>query len=307
MKVLILTEAGSTIGFGHLTRSIALYQGFDEEKIDVEIVVNWDREAEYLLKGIKHKIFNWLQNRNTIFETIKEMDIVIIDSYTADLEFYQQVSKIVRIPVYIDDYVRLDYPRGTVISPSIYGDKLNYPEKDGVRYLLGKDYIILRKEFWDVPEKKIKRKIKNILITFGGANHQNLAKKFSEYLKDKFNFNIYIVDPRMKFTAKDMVNFMLKADLCISGGGQTTYELARVGVPTIGICFAENQLNNLIYGEKEEYLKFVGWYDEENLIIALENIIKELDYNKRKIMNRKGKAMIDGIGVKNIVRKIKSS
>jgi spore coat polysaccharide biosynthesis predicted glycosyltransferase SpsG len=100
---------------------------------------------------------------------------------------------------------------------------------------------------------------------------------------------------------------MLKADLCISGGGQTTYELARVGVPTIGICFAENQLNNLIYGEKEEYLKFVGWYDEENLIIALENIIKELDYNKRKIMNRKGKAMIDGIGVKNIVRKIKSS
>jgi UDP-2,4-diacetamido-2,4,6-trideoxy-beta-L-altropyranose hydrolase len=264
MKVLILTEAGSTIGFGHLTRSIALYQGFDEEKIDVEIVVNWDREAEYLLKGIKHKIFNWLQNRNTIFETIKEMDIVIIDSYTADLEFYQQVSKIVRIPVYIDDYVRLDYPRGTVISPSIYGDKLNYPEKDGVRYLLGKDYIILRKEFWDVPEKKIKRKIKNILITFGGANHQNLAKKFSEYLKDKFNFNIYIVDPRMKFTAKDMVNFMLKADLCISGGGQTTYELARVGVPTIGICFAENQLNNLIYGQKEGYLKFVGWYDEKH-------------------------------------------
>jgi len=304
MKVLILTEAGSTIGFGHLTRSIALYQGFDEEKIDVEIVVNWDREAEYLLKGIKHKIFNWLQNRNTIFETIKEMDIVIIDSYTADLEFYQQVSKIVRIPVYIDDYVRLDYPRGTVISPSIYGDKLNYPEKDGVRYLLGKDYIILRKEFWDVPEKKIKRKIKNILITFGGANHQNLAKKFSEYLKDKFNFNIYIVDPRMKFTAKDMVNFMLKADLCISGGGQTTYELARVGVPTIGICFAENQLNNLIYGQKEGYLEFVGWFDDKELLLRIEEFLMDLNYEKRVKMKKFGEKSVDGRGVRRLLKAI---
>jgi spore coat polysaccharide biosynthesis predicted glycosyltransferase SpsG len=304
MKVLILTEAGSTIGFGHLTRSIALYQGFDEEKIDVEIVVNWDREAEYLLKGIKHKIFNWLQNRNTIFETIKEMDIVIIDSYTADLEFYQQVSKIVRIPVYIDDYVRLDYPRGTVISPSIYGDKLNYPEKDGVRYLLGKDYIILRKEFWDVPEKKIKRKIKNILITFGGANHQNLAKKFSEYLKDKFNFNIYIVDPRMKFTAKDMVNFMLKADLCISGGGQTTYELARVGVPTIGICFAENQLNNLIYGQKEGYLEFAGWFDNKELLLRIEEFLMDLNYEKRVKMKKFGEKSVDGRGVRRLLKAI---
>jgi len=305
MKVLILTEAGSTIGFGHLTRSIALYQGFDEEKIDVEIVVNWDREAEYLFKGIKHKIFNWLQNRNTIFETIKEMDIVIIDSYTADLEFYQQVSKIVRIPVYIDDYVRLDYPRGTVISPSIYGDKLNYPEKDGARYLLGKDYIILRKEFWDVPEKKIKKKIKNILITFGGVNHQNLAKKISEYLKDKFNFNTYIVDPRRKFTAKDMVNFMLKADLCISGGGQTTYELARVGVPTIGICFAENQLNNLIYGQKEGYLEFAGWYNEEVLCTKIEENVSVLDYTTRMKMSTTGRIIVDGNGVNNIIRNIK--
>jgi spore coat polysaccharide biosynthesis predicted glycosyltransferase SpsG len=304
MKVLILTEAGSTIGFGHLTRSIALYQGFDEEKIDVEIVVNWDRVAEYLLKGIKHKIFNWLQNRNTIFETIKEMDIVIIDSYTADLEFYQQVSKIVRIPVYIDDYVRLDYPRGTVISPSIYGDKLNYPEKDGVRYLLGKDYIILRKEFWDVPEKKIKKKIKNILITFGGANHQNLAKKFSEYLKDKFNFNIYIVDPRMKFTAKDMVNFMLKADLCISGGGQTTYELARVGVPTIGICFAENQLNNLIYGQKEGYLEFAGWFDDKELLVRIEEFLMDLNYEKRVKMKKFGEKSVDGRGVRRLLKAI---
>jgi len=274
MKALILTEAGKRIGFGHLSRCIGLYQGLKEKKIDTEIIVNADSSVNYLLKGINHKRINWLKNREPIFKKLKGIDIVIIDSYLADLDFYKKVSEIVKIPVYIDDYKRLDYPKGIVISPSIYGDKLNYPKKDGIKYLLGKDYIILRKEFWKVPKKKINKNIKNVLITFGGMNHKNLAKKVAKHLKNKFNFNTYIVEPNKNLSAKDMLKLMLKADLCISGGGQTTYELARIGVPTIGICFAKNQLNNLIYGQKEGYLKFAGWFDEERLLTNIKLLIK---------------------------------
>ena len=142
----------------------------------------------------------------------------------------------------IDDYNRIDYPKGIVVNPSICGDKLDYLRKSDTIYLLGKDYIILRKEFWNVPEKKISKKIKNVLITFGGMNNYDLANKIGDYLKEKFNIKIYIVNVKNnKLTAKEMLNLMLESDVCISGGGQTTYELARVGVPTIGICLAENQ------------------------------------------------------------------
>jgi spore coat polysaccharide biosynthesis predicted glycosyltransferase SpsG len=304
MKVLILTEAGKSIGFGHLTRCIGLYQGFEEKGFEVEIVVNADSSVDFLLKGIKYKKFDWLRKRKDIFKSLKKVDIVIIDSYLADLDFYKKVSEVVKIPVYIDDYKRLDYPRGVVINPSIYGDKLDYPKKEGVRYLLGKKYIILRREFWNVPKKKINKHIKNVLITFGGTNQQDLAKTIARYLEDKFSFNINIVEPNKNFTAKDMLKLMLKADLCISGGGQTTYELARVGVPTIGICFAENQLNNLVYGEKEGYLKFAGWFDEKDSIRKLEKVVKELDYNTRMKMYSIGKILVDGDGVENIIKNL---
>jgi len=304
VKALILTEAGKSIGFGHISRCSGLYQALKEKDIDTEIFINGDSSINNLVKNIKHKKINWLKNRETIFKQLKTIDIAIIDSYLADLDFYKKVSEIARMPVYIDDYKRLDYPEGIVINPSIYGDRLNYPKKDGVRYLLGKDYIILRKEFWKVPKKKINKKIKNVLITFGGMNHQSLAKKIAVNLKSKSNFNTYIVEPSKNFTAKDMLKLMLKADLCISGGGQTTYELARLGVLTIGICFAKNQLNNLIYGQKEGYLKFAGWFDDEELVTKIVRIGKELDYNIRKKMNSIGKILVDGEGAGNIIKRI---
>ena len=305
MKIFILTEAGKSIGFGHLTRCIGLYQGFKEKGVDVEIVVNADSSVDFLLKGIKYKKFDWLRKRKDTFKSLKKVDIVIIDSYLADLDFYKKVSEIVKIPVYIDDYKRLGYPRGIVINPSIYGDKLDYPKKEGVKYLLGKKYIILRKEFWNVTKKKINKHIKNVLITFGGTNQQDLAKRIAKYLEDEFCFNISIVEPNKNFTAKDMLKLMLKADLCISGGGQTTYELARVGVPTIGICFAENQLNNLKFGEKEGYLKFIGWYDDKNLLIKIVNGVKSLNFYKLVHMSRSGRKSVDGKGVLRILKYIK--
>jgi spore coat polysaccharide biosynthesis predicted glycosyltransferase SpsG len=101
-----------------------------------------------------------------------------------------------------------------------------------------------------------------------------------------------------------MVNFMLKADLCISGGGQTTYELARVGVPTIGICFAENQLNNLIYGQKEGYLEFAGWFDDKELLVRIEEFLMDLNYEKRVKMKKFGEKSVDGRGVRRLLKAI---
>ena len=307
MKVLILTEAGKNIGFGHLTRCIGLYQSFREKRIDVEIIINADNSVDFLLQKIKYRKFNWLKNREKIFTQLKNIDISIIDSYLANLEFYKRVSEIVKIPVYIDDYKRLDYPRGIVVSPSIYGDKIKYPKKKDVKYLLGKDYIILRKEFWNVPEKIISKEMRNVLITFGGMDYSPLAKKIVEYFKDKFKFNIYLVDTnKNKLTARKILKYMLKADICISGGGQTTYELARVGVPTIGICFARNQIYNLKYGQKAGYLKYLGWFNDKMLLSKIEEkILKNSNYDNRIMMSKCGKEFVDGQGVGRIIEKIK--
>jgi spore coat polysaccharide biosynthesis predicted glycosyltransferase SpsG len=297
MKTIILTEAGRQIGFGHLTRCIGLYQGFREKNIDTEIIVNSDSTIDYLLKRIKHKKNNWLKNQESILKQLKNIDIAVIDSYLAPLDFYKEISKKVKTPVYIDDYKRLNYPCGIVVNPSIYGDKLNYPQKKDITYLLGKDYIILRKEFWQVPEKKINKEIRNVLIAFGGMNHQDLACKIKNYLKSKFDFDVYAVSPSEKVTARTMLNLMMKADICISGGGQTTYELARVGVPTIGICFARNQRLNLKNWRDRGFIKSIIW-DSNRILFKEKELQKAIDkltfFNERVSCSLKGRRYIGG-------------
>ena len=306
MKILFLTEGGEKIGFGHIIRCIALCEAFEEKCINPELLVNGESSILGLLKHKNFKIHDWIKNKEKLFQNIAKSDFIVIDSYLAEKSIYDKISEVTGGKMLmIDDYNRIEYPKGIVVNPSIYGDKLDYLRKSDAIYLLGKDYIILRKEFWNVPEKKISKKVKNVLITFGGMNNYDLANKIANFLKEKFNIKIYIVNAKInKLTAKEMLNLMLKSDICISGGGQTTYELARAGVPTIGICLAENQLGNLTSWEKVGILKNADWFNDKKLFQTIEEIFNDLGYESRLRMSKTGKEYFDGQGSKRIIKEI---
>jgi spore coat polysaccharide biosynthesis predicted glycosyltransferase SpsG len=328
MKVSILTEAGKNIGFGHLTRCIALYQAFEQNGNNPELIVNGDESILDFIKNKRYQFFNLLKEKEKLMKIIKNSDLVVIDSYLAPKSLYDSISDILSADpnpyhlshnslLMIDDYNRINYPKGIVVNPSIYGDKLDYPKNDQIEYLLGKDYIILRKEFWDVPEKRINKEVKDILITLGGINKTDFLKKLLNFLPEKFpNFNYHIVtntklNPNLNLnlysnlSAQEMLGLMLKADTCISGGGQTTYELARVGVPTIGICFADNQTGNLKYGDLCGYLKYIGNSDDNSLLNNIKDAFKEImSFEQRDKMSSLGRANVDGKGAGRIMETI---
>ncbi|MCF7878919.1 MAG: UDP-2,4-diacetamido-2,4,6-trideoxy-beta-L-altropyranose hydrolase, partial [Candidatus Omnitrophica bacterium] len=177
----------------------------------------------------------------------------------------------------------------------------------------------LRKEFWDVPEKIINKDVKHILITLGGIDKGDFLKKLLEFLSGKFpDFNYHVIT-NSKFnlnlnlnlnlysnlSAQEMLELMLKADICISGGGQTTYELARVGVPAIGICFADNQIGNLKYGDLCGYLKFVGDNNDGSLFNKVKDAFEEtIPFEERAKMSRLGRDNADGKGAKRIMETV---
>lgn len=304
MKAIILTEGGKNIGFGHITRCISLYQAFEEKGIRAEIIINGDNAVLDFLKNKAYQIFDWIGEEGKLFRVISNADIVVTDSYLAKKSLYDKISEILKARLLmIDDFNRIEYPKGIVVNPSIYGDKLNYPEKDGQVYLLGKDYIILRKEFWGILEKKNNKEVKNILITLGGAVHLDMIYKVVNVLKAKFAFNFYIVENTKRIDAEEMLNLMLKADICISGGGQTTYELARVGLPTIGICLAENQRLNLEEWQRIGFVEYIGCHNDGNLLEKIGSAIKQLmPFEKRSRCSKIGKNWVDGKGIERIMK-----
>lgn len=324
-KVMILTEGGKRIGTGHITRCISLYQAFEEQGITPEIIVNGDGTVKDLFSNEKHQIFNWTEDPGKIFNMISRADIMIIDSYLADIGFYEEISEIAAIPVYLDDTIRMDYPKGIVINGGVYAEEMDYKPREDITYLLGPSYTPLRKEFRNVPEKEIRKGIESVMITFGGddmrnmtsrilrlliRNHPELTKnvvigngfqniKEIERISDKKTNLIYFPD------AEVMKKTMLESDIAICAGGQTLYELARVGVPAIVVAVADNQVNNVKGWQEAGFIEYAGWWEDkvvlEKVEIGLCLLKENKEREKRSII---GRTFVDGLGARRIVQEI---
>jgi UDP-2,4-diacetamido-2,4,6-trideoxy-beta-L-altropyranose hydrolase len=310
------------MGFGHITRCISLYQAFQKIYILPFFIINGDKTVKDLLVNKKHKIFNWLTEVEKVLKYIESAEIIIIDSYLAGYEIYEKISRLVKVPVYIDDNKRIDYPKGIVVNGTVYADELNYPARKEVNYLLGTQFIPVRKAFWDVPDKEIKENIATIMVTFGGDDSRNMTPPILKLLNENFpkltkkvilgrGFRNTEQIESFKDEKTELIYFpyaegmkktMLESDVAISASGQTLYELARVGVPTIAISVADNQLNNIKGCQKAGFIEYAGAWDNKdilNLLMQKFELLRNADVRNK--MARAGRSWVDGFGAKRTV------
>jgi UDP-2,4-diacetamido-2,4,6-trideoxy-beta-L-altropyranose hydrolase len=325
VKIVIFTEGGRKTGFGHVNRCMALCQAFEEQGYKPAFIINGDRTAGDLLKRKKHEIFDWARDRVRLSAILRCTDIAIVDSYLAKPGVYKSIAERARLAVYIDDLNRTSYAKGIVLNCAIWARRLKYPDRPHLRYLLGSKYALLRKEFWEVSRKPAtSRMADNILVTFGGADPLNMTPRVLDHLvKEHPSMKKQVVvgkgfknirqilkskDANTKVhyypDARGMKSAMLKADLAISSGGQTLFELARLGVPTIGICLAHNQSLNLSGFAKRGFVRSAGWFNEDTLFRRIDACIRRLNFKNRLKMSRTGMKLIDGMGPRRAVRRI---
>ncbi len=328
MKVLILTEGGENIGLGHITRCTSIYQAFEEAGIESLLIVNGDQTVRDILRDKNCKVFNWLNGRETLLATVKNADIVFIDSYLADRDLYEKISNIAKTAVYFDDDVRLNYPRGFVLNGAILAEQMAYPKRKKVTYLLGAQYAPLRKEFWDVPSKPIRDNLESVMITFGGADIRNFTPKVLKLLIDTYpellkkviiakSFQNTAEIERLKDSnteliyypsAAEMKKVMLESDIAISAGGQTLYELARIGVPTVAVAVADNQLKSILGWKKVGYIEYAGRWEDNGVIGTINQKIELLKSKSfREYKRVVGNKLIDGAGSSRIVKELLSN
>jgi len=315
LKVAIITEGFQGTGYGHLTRCLSLYQAFEEKNIIPLYIANCDEDGKKFIGNVNLIDLDWLNKTDSLFKIIKDFDIAIIDSYLAPLEIYEQIQKLVKKTVYIDDYIRLDYPPGIIINGTIDAENLPYKKDNKHQYLLGIDYMPLRKEFWDIeiPIKENKE-VQNVLITFGGQDFRELTFPILDFLLERNPLlNYHVVKGTSKnnnatnnnysnkvnfyssLNAKEMLDLMLNCDLAVSSAGQTTYELARVGLSTIAIGIADNQRFNMQGWLSNNYISNEIWYNDDNCFKILSEI-----FDQQIKTVRATKIYCDGLGSRRI-------
>ena len=270
-------DGNEIIGLGHVMRCLSIAEAFRDNGVDVLFVIA-DSKCSSI---IKDKGFN-LSILNSKFSDMEsEIDLlsVLIDEYKPEMllidsyyvtYYYLYSLKNKAQTVYIDDVLSFPYPVDIVINYNIFSSKDAYNdlyihEENKPRFLLGTEYVPLRKEFSECKYKEPNRIVKNILVSTGGADTEHISVKLLEYLSNHPESMIgctiklvvgaankdldtikelaeSIPNVELKINVKNMRCLMEECDLAVSAAGSTLYELCVCCVPTITYVIADNQL-----------------------------------------------------------------
>jgi len=327
IKCVILTEGGRNIGFGHITRCLSLCQAFRFNKIVPLLVINCDKGDRSLIKGKNIKFVDWTKQKKLSAILKEGYEFAIVDSYLATNSLYQEIARCVKFPAYLDDNNRISYPKGTVINGTVNSECFIYEKNRVKSYLLGSRFVPLRKDFWRGCRRATRKTVKNILVTFGGDDKNCLTPMIVKLLAGygaginvvvgKWAKNRDIVKIRniaenriilhTDVNAERMKFLMLQSDICVSAAGQTLYELARTGTPTIAVAVADNQMNNVKGWMQKGFIEYAGWWQENKLkgnIISKYNLLQSARLRRAKA--RIGQKVVDGRGALRIVAALKN-
>lgn len=337
MKIAFRVDASPDIGIGHLMRCLALSEELRRR----------GHACSFLLKTAhlevlnRIKKFGWTsyllpqttslqQDLDTVIKYLFDntIDWMITDHYQIDSSYMKEIKNQGFHVMSIDDTAQMHYYSDLVVNQNVGAEKLTFSAEPYTTLLLGPSYVILRDELLIRAEKKNNSTVKKLLITLGGTDPDNFLLSILHSLEDMIKdidilavigpFNPHgtalqafqnTTDMRLNLikSPPNMADMYLQADLAISAGGSSCYELAYFGIPNLMITVADNQLPIAYEMDSQRIGIYLGGKQEVQQDY-LKDKVKELLMNQtlRKQMSRNGRMLVDGKGKKRIVDHMES-
>ena len=340
--LLIRADANIHIGTGHVMRCLALAQAWQDNGGTVTFLMapgSPSLEQRICSEGMNVLTITERpgsdEDAKITAEVAKknESSWIVVDGYQFGAN-YQKILKEHNCRIlFIDDYGHADhYYADIVLNQNIYADMSFYKKYEPyTRFLLGTRYVLMRREFlkWAGYKREIPEVARKVLVTFGGGDPDNITLKIIDALKkieiDGLEVIAVIggVSPSYETLKQSVKNYpgfsirknvtnmpelMIWADVAISAGGCTCWELAFTGLPNFIITLSADQ--ELIASElsKQGVSIALGRPSEINNISIINNI-SELIYSpsKRYTMSQTGKRIVDGDGTHCIISALRNN
>lgn len=263
------------------------------------------------------------------------IDWLVVDHYELDITWECRLRPHVRKLMVIDDLANRPHDCDLLLDQNYYKNSdRRYQDLVPVQcvMLLGPSYVLLRPEFAEAKQMLRARdgNVKRILIFFGGSDSTNQTRKALEAIKlvSRPEIGVDVVvgasNPHreeIKTLSREMENvqyhcqvsnmaeLIASADIAVGAGGATTWERCSLGLPTLTVVFAENQLQTTLDLEQLGSIEFLGWADQltaSDFAKAIERLIQQPDQLK-KLSERAGLAMDGWKGVATITAALKNS
>lgn len=336
-KLFIRADADGKIGVGHIMRCIALAQAWRDQGGAVTLISHCESDA--LKERIQSEGCRFIaldkvcpdpfdmENTLSILknENADQDNWFVLDGYHFTREYQKAIrDEGIRLLV-IDDMNHLPrYHADILLNQNIHALDLNYHCDEDTTLLLGTRYVLLRREFlkyWDI-KRRIPDGAKNILVTLGGADPDNLTLKVIEALKLLNEPDIVVriiigpANPHQetlrnaiasaRFEAALLINppnmpdLMAWADVAISAGGSTCWELAFMEMPSVLMALSSDQQGIVERLSQNAFTLKIDEHSAQAIAKALSALI--VDHEKRETMSVQGHKLVDGYGSCRVVK-----
>jgi CMP-N-acetylneuraminic acid synthetase/spore coat polysaccharide biosynthesis predicted glycosyltransferase SpsG len=315
-NILFVVLGNEQYGLGHVYNSLILANALTEHKITF-LVVKGSELAFKKISEYNYPVF--MQKNDNILCDIKLInpDVVINDILDTDYEYIKNLKDLGIKVINFEDLGPGAKIADLVINP-LYPEKFILPN-----HYFGYNYILLRDEFIYSPYKKIEDKVRNVLITFGGVDPNNLTKKVLDSIYNyckKNNILITVItglgynkfhtiqeykEIEIKNNISNISDYMLKADIIFSSAGRTVYEIASIGTPAIIMAQNERELTHFFASAEYGFINLGLGHNVTNEEIL--NVFSDLvnSFETRKYMNELMKKIDLKKGRENVLNLVK--
>jgi len=281
LRVVIRTDASSEIGLGHAMRCLSLAEalcGAGHCVVLASAVMPTAVERRYDALGVKAMMLSVeIGSRDDATQTAalardSKADWLIADGY----HFHRAWQTIVRaagprLLMLDDEAIRSEWDADVILNPNPGTPSDAYVQSaPRTLVLAGSPYALLRSEFaaWRSWPRPIPLLARNVLVTLGGADPANHTAHLMNALQGATDLTVRVIigatNPHLEalraitrgeserdshfsllMHVEDMPSQMAWADVAISAGGTTLWELAAMRLPALVVQLADNQRNRL--------------------------------------------------------------
>jgi UDP-2,4-diacetamido-2,4,6-trideoxy-beta-L-altropyranose hydrolase len=335
--LLVRCDASVSIGTGHAMRCLALAQAWQDAggravfamaQATPAVEERLGRESVGVVR-LKAEPGSADDAQETVaLARGKQASWIVVDGYRFGAD-YQAVLKRAGLKVlFIDDDGQAGhYSADLVLNQNLHADGDLYLQREPyTRLLMGTPYIMLRRDFTASrgQEHPISPVARRLLVSMGGSDPDNITAKVVEMLQSLEvpgweaiavlgqnsphltalgdTIRSAGLPIRLVQNVADMAELMQWADITVTAGGTTIWELAFMGAPAVAMTRGEHERMLLQAAARQGVAIDAGPFqavapqDLGRIVASL-----AFDEGRRLEMSKAGRALVDGLGAARVV------
>lgn len=339
MKVAIRTDASAEIGSGHVIRCLTLADQLRGSGGDVIFLCatlpgalsDLVRSRGYVCAQLPPSVASSVtidadETKAALTEIIPGiLDWVVVDHYSLDFRWEQSVRACCRRLMVIDDIANRQHSCDLLLDQN-YDDQSRYQGlvPADCRLLLGPGYALLRPEYVESRREDFRiRPLQRVFVFFGGSDRGDLtgitlkALSAPEFIDLEVDLvvgaNYAHYDTLSKLSSDrgktaihgprlHLADLMAKADLAIGAGGVTNWERMTVGLPSLVITLADNQVPISEQLHQRGVIRLLGKSEDITEKLVRDALLEEIPTGKYLKRIIPALAICDGQGAGRVLK-----